>query len=343
MSQEDILMNSYQRCGKTNYLNSFSHIYVEKAASNFKTTIDILDKFQNSTVVYIDNYKDVFNRTKQDYNIQKRTQNIILAVQNNNFLYKGSTMCEDFGEKNFYYSSSILNCMYGCEYCYLRGLYQSGNIVIFVNIDDFINKAIKESIDKKIYLCISYDSDLLAFENITGFIKKWIEAALKNKNLLIEIRTKSTNFAAVRELSIPDNVIFAWTILPDEVIKKYELKVPGLNDRLNSIKEAVEKGVQVRLSIEPIMKISNFKEIYKKFAYEVFSVIDADKIRDINVGTFRVKNEHLKRMRKLNPYSNIFAHRFVKIDDYSTYENCEEIEKYVKEIFKNYVDGGKVF
>lgn len=343
MSQEDILMNSYQQCGKTSYLNSFSHIYVEKSAVNFKTTMDILSKFQNSTEVYIDNYKDVFNRTKQDYNIQKRTQNLILAVQNNNFIYKGSDMCEDFGEKNFYYSSSILNCMYGCEYCYLRGLYQSGNIVIFVNIDDFINKAIEESIDKKIYLCISYDSDLLAFENITGFVKKWIEAASQNENLLIEIRTKSTNFRAVKELSIPDNVIFAWTVLPDEVIKKYELKVPSLNDRLNSIKEATQKGVQVRLSIEPIMKISNFKEVYKKFAYEVFNVIDAAKIRDINVGSFRVKNEQLKRMRKLNPYSSIFAHKFVKIKDYSTYENCNEIEEYVRELFKNYVDEGKVF
>lgn len=336
-------MNSYQQCGKTSYLNSFSHIYVEKSAVNFKTTIDILNKFQNSTVVYIDNYKDVFNRTKQDYNIQKRTQNLILAVQKNNFIYKGSDMCEDFGEKNFYYSSSILNCMYGCEYCYLRGLYQSGNIVLFVNIDDFIKKAIEESIDKKIYLCISYDSDLLAFENITGFVKKWIRAASQNENLLIEIRTKSTNFRSVKKLNIPDNVIFAWTVLPDEVIKKYELKVPSLNERLNSIREATQKGVQVRLSIEPIMKIANFKEVYKKFAYEVFSVIDAAKIRDINVGTFRVKNEHLKRMRKLNPYSNIFAHKFVKIKDYSTYENYNEIEEYVRELFKNYVDEGKVF
>lgn len=343
MSQEDILMNSYQKCGQANYLNSFSHIYIEKSAANYKTTRDILNKFRNSTIVYIDNYKDVFNRPKQDYNIQKRTPNLILAVQYNNFLYKGSDMCEDFGEKNFYYSSSILNCMYGCEYCYLRGLYQSGNIVIFVNIDDFINEATQKSKNKEVYLCISYDSDLLAFENITGFVHKWIEAASRNKNLLIEVRSKSTNFRAVEDLNIPDNVIFAWTILPDEVIKKYELRVPSLQERLKSIKSAIDKGVQVRLSVEPIMKITNFKEVYKNFSCEVFHILDASKIRDINIGTFRVKNEHLKRMRKLNPYSNVFAHKLVKINDYSTYENSSELEEYVAELFKKYVDERKVF
>ncbi|MFL0250517.1 radical SAM protein [Clostridium neuense] len=343
MSHEDVLMNSYQPCGKASYLNSFSHIYVEKSAIKFKAARDILSKFKNSTVVYVENYKDVFNRAKQDYNIQKKTQNLILAVEHNNFIYKGSDMCEDFGEENFYYSSSILNCMYGCQYCYLRGLYQSGNIVIFVNIEDFITRAMQESTNKKIYLCVSYDSDLLAFEKITGFVKRWIEAAIKNKNLLIEVRTKSTNFKAVKDLYIPNNVIFAWTILPNEVIEKYELKVPSLSERLEDVKLAIEKGVQVRLSIEPIMKIDNFKEIYKKFVCDIFKVINGSKIRDINIGTFRVKNEHLKRMRKLNPYSNIFAHEFIKINDYSTYKNFNDMEQYVLRLFKEYVDKGKVF
>lgn len=343
MSHEDVLMNSYQPCGKASYLNSFSHIYVEKSAIKFKAARDILSKFKNSTVVYVENYKDVFNRAKQDYNIQKKTQNLILAVEHNNFIYKGSDMCEDFGEENFYYSSSILNCMYGCQYCYLRGLYQSGNIVIFVNIEDFITRAMQESTNKKVYLCVSYDSDLLAFEKITGFVKRWIEAAIKNKNLLIEVRTKSTNFKAVKDLYIPNNVIFAWTILPNEVIEKYELKVPSLSERLEDVKLAIEKGVQVRLSIEPIMKIDNFKEIYKKFVCDIFKVINGSKIRDINIGTFRVKNEHLKRMRKLNPYSNIFAHEFIKINDYSTYKNFNDMEQYVLRLFKEYVDKGKVF
>lgn len=336
-------MNSYQQCGRANYLNSFSHVYVEKSAIKFEATKNILSKLKNSTIVYIENYKDVFNRTKQDYNIQKKAQNLILAVEHNNFIYKGSDMCENFGQENFYYSSSILNCMYGCRYCYLRGLYQSGNIVVFVNIDDFISRAIEESRDKKVYLCISYDSDLLAFEKMTGFVAKWIQAAEKNENLLIEIRTKSTNFKAVKDLVIPRNVIFAWTILPNEVIEKYELRVPSLSSRLEDIKLAIEKGVQVRLSIEPIMKIDNFKEIYKKFVHDIFEVIDGRRIRDINIGTFRVKNEHLKRMRKLDPYSKIFAHKFIKVNDYSTYENCSDMEAYVSGLFKKYVDGGKVF
>lgn len=347
MKGKSISQNSWMQYGKDDKSDllqkKFSHIYVENDIKNLDFTKKILNKFSESKIIYINNYKDVFDRAKQNFNVQKNSQKLILAKAYDNFIYEGSEMCEDFGQRNFYYSSSILNCIYDCKYCYLKGLYPSSNIVIFVNVEDFINTAISKSKGKKIYICISYDSDILAFENLTGFAEKWIEAAKKNKNILIEIRTKSANFKSVKHLDIPANVIFAWSLLPDEVIQRYELKVPSLDSRLGSIKEAILKGVQVRISIEPIMNINNFEEIYKKFVDKIFSFIDSDKIRDINIDTFRVKKEHLKRMRKLNPYETIFGYKFLKVNDYYVYENSNKMKKYVFELVKKYVNEEKIF
>lgn len=349
MSQRSTLKNLSKPCGDLQnriaspYLNRFSHIYVEKSAVNYDSAKRILKRLNESKIVYIDNYKEIFNRTRQNYIIQKKSQNLILAVEKNNYIYKGSEMCEDFGEKNFYYSSSILNCIFDCQYCYLKGLYTSSNVVIFVNVDDFINNALEKSKDDKVYLCISYDSDLLAFENITGFLHKWIKAAEGNKNLLIEVRTKSSNFDYIKDISIPENIIFAWSILPEEVIKKYEFKTPSLRKRLESINTAIMNNISVRLSIEPIMKVESFREVYSKFIDDIFKVVDKNKVRDINIGTFRIKNDQLKKIRKLNPYSNIFSYKLIQIQDYSTYEDSEEIKKYISSLLRNYVDEGKIF
>ncbi|WP_207644681.1 SPL family radical SAM protein [Caloranaerobacter ferrireducens] len=327
----------------TSFMNSFSHIYVEKEVLNHHITLEILSKFPNSKVVEIENYKDVFNRPRQNFIIQKKSPKLILAKKTSNCLYEGSSLCEDFGETSFYYSSNIFNCIYNCEYCYLRGLYSSSNIVIFVNIEDFfeeINKTIK---DKRAYICISYDSDILAFENITGFVRKWIEFASKHNNLLIEIRTKSSNFRSIKDLEIPANVIFAWTLSPQEIIDNFEYKTPSLTARLNDIKLAISKGLKVRISLEPIMKIKGFEAIYGKFIDKVFTEMPSEAIRDVNIGVFRMSEEHIKRLRRLDKYSKVFGYDFKKENGVVSYFDEEYLRSFVRKRLINYIDKKKIY
>ena len=68
-----------------------------------------------------------------------------------------------------------MNCVYNCEYyCYLKGMYPSGNIVVFVNLEDIFAE-LEEILQKHpVYLCVSYDSDLMALEDLTGFVESWL-------------------------------------------------------------------------------------------------------------------------------------------------------------------------
>ncbi|WP_427340075.1 radical SAM protein [Caloranaerobacter sp. DY30410] len=327
----------------TNFMNSFSHIYVEKEVLNHHITLEILSKFPNSKIVEIKNYKDVFNRPRQNFIIQKKSPKLILAKKTGNYLYEGSPICEDFGETSFYYSSNIFNCIYDCEYCYLRGLYSSSNIVIFVNIEDFFEEIIKTTKDRRAYICISYDSDILAFENITGFVRKWIEFANRNKNLLIEIRTKSSNFRSIKDLEIPSNIIFAWTLSPQEIIDNFEHKTPSLTARLNDIKVAISKGLKVRISLEPIMKVKGFESVYGEFIDEVFTEIPSNTVRDVNIGVFRMSEEHIKRLRRLDKYSKVFGYDFKKENGVVSYFDEEYLKSFVKERLVNYIDEKKIY
>ncbi|KHO61696.1 DNA repair photolyase [Thermoanaerobacter sp. YS13] len=324
-------------------MKKFSHIYVEKEVLPNSITQNILKKFPKSKVVLIDRYSEVFNRPNQNYLIQKERQNLILAQKRYDFIYKGSKLCEDFGNINFYHTSNIFNCIYDCDYCYLQGMYPSGHLVIFVNIEEYFKEIDKLTQDQKVYLSISYETDLPALEYLTGFTKQWIEYAKGNKNLVIEIRTKSANFSSVESIDIPSNVIFAWTLLPQPVIDRYEKLTPSLSKRIENIKRAISKGLKVRISIEPVMYIEGFEKIYKNFVEYVFSKIPTEGIQDINIGAFRMVTEQAKKIEKLKEDSPVFCYDTVIKDGIFTYKEAEYFEEFVyREVIK-YIKKEKVY
>ena len=114
------------------YNKMFSHVYVEKGVAEHPRTKQILEKLNNTTVIEIDHYKDVFCRKKQSISAQSNAKALILAENTSGCIYEGAPVCQSFGNENFYYCSCMMNCIFDCEYCYLKGMYPSGNLVVFV-------------------------------------------------------------------------------------------------------------------------------------------------------------------------------------------------------------------
>lgn len=297
----------------------FSHIYIEEDAYRYPLTSQILAKFQSSIQIKIQNYKHIFNRPNQNFQEQKSSVKLILAVKKDNFYYRGSSVVNNYGFENFYYNTLILNCVYNCEYCYLQGMFSSGNIVVFVNLEDYFTETEKLLADNPTYLCISYETDLLAMEDLVPYTSSWIKFAKKHPRLTLEIRTKSNKYNLIKHLEPCENVILAWTISPDEIVKRYESKTPTLNRRLSDVQLALCDGWRIRLCFDPILHVKNWKEIYGNFVDLIFSKISAEKVFDISLGTFRINADYLKKMKKLRPDSDILYYPFDRSGQLSTY------------------------
>ncbi|WKV07499.1 radical SAM protein [Thermoanaerobacterium sp. CMT5567-10] len=321
----------------------FSHVYVEKDVVDNPIAKKILNTLKRSVVIEIERYGHFFNRPRQSYLMQKKSLNIILAKKRYDFIYRGSYMCEDFGNDEFYHTSNILNCIYSCDYCYLQGMYPSANIVVFVNIEDFFDEVDKLTKNKKIYLSISYETDLMAFEPFTGFLSMWIDYAKKNKNLTMEVRTKSANVNIFENIEIPDNVIFSWSLLPQPVISMYEKLTPSIDKRILAIKKAIEKGVKVRISLEPIMYLEGFEKIYSDFIDKLHSELPLESIHDFNIGAFRMVKGQAKKIEKLRETSPIFCYETEIKNGICTYKNDEYMKDFVYNELVKYIDKERVF
>ena len=326
--------------------NKFSHIYVEKRILNNKNTLEILSKFKDVKIIEIDNYKEVFSSNNQDFHLQKLGQKLILASNKPNMIYEGAVVCESFENDNFYYTSSIINCIYDCEYCYLQGVYSSGNIVIFVDIEKVFEE-VEELYNKlkTLYLCVSYDTDLLAIESICAFSEKWYYFIKDKKNLKIELRTKSGNIDKFLNLKPLDNFIIAFTLSPENIALRNEKYTASFKNRVNAIKKLQEKGWKVRICIDPLIYSDNFEKNYSQMIEYLFNEIDKEKVIDISIGVFRISKEYLKKMRNQNQNSEILYYPFECIDGVYTYSN--EIKSYminfIKEQFLKYIDQKKIY
>lgn len=323
----------------------FTHIYIEETIQDHPFTKRMLARFPNAIRIKISHYKDIFNRSGQNYMEQKLYRSLILAKTPATSIYPGGVVCQSFGNEHFYYTSSVMNCIYDCEYCYLQGMYPSANIVVFVDLESVFAKVDELLKQHPVYLCISYDTDLLALDGLLGFLSQWHDFAKKRPSLTLEVRTKSANISALKKLLPLPNLIFAWTLSPQPVITACEHATPSLKARINAIQTAISNGHPVRLCFDPLIYHSNASEVYTTFLHEVFAQICADSVKDVSVGTFRISKEYLKQMRRNRPQSAVVQYPYVVSDGYYHYSTSisHELTDRVLSTLKQYVTKEQIF
>lgn len=318
----------------------FPNIYIEKNALDHSNTKKILDYLRTNKYTLIDHYKDVFCRPRQNPELQKQNPNLILAIKHKDYLYPGASICQDFGYDSFYYSSCVANCICNCDYCYLKGMYPSGHILVFVNLEDYFTHIG----NKKYYICVSYDTDLFPLEPMLGYVDRWCAFAKKNPNILLEIRTKFKS-NDIWKIDPPNNVIFAFSLSPQEIIAKHEKGTSNLQSRLSNICSAQNAGFKNRLCFDPIIYTSNWASNYSSLINQCFNTINVDKVEDISVGSFRISQTYLKNIRKYNQTSEIVNFPFSNINGYYQYhpQLQKQMEDFVYNNICKYFDKEKVY
>lgn len=323
----------------------FSHIYVERAVRDHFRTREILKKFPASEVIEIGHYKDVFCRSRQSVRFQHRSQSLILAAKQGTLLYEGAPVCQNFGNSYFYYTSCVMNCVFDCGYCFLKGMYPSANIVIFVNLEDIFEETERLLKEHPLYLCVSYDTDLLALEQIAGYAGEWCSFAERHGNLKIEIRTKCANRSFARSVRPVPGVIYAFTLSPQAVIDTCERYTPSLAERLFCAAELIRAGCPVRLCFDPMIYLPDWKRHYAEMLEQVQDAVDLRKLADVSVGTFRISQDYLKKMRKQEPDSAAVWFPFQKEDGFYHYpeELMEQMETFLTERLAETIPREKIF
>lgn len=112
-----------------------SALYMEEAVRNHPRTRRLQARFPGVPHIVCERYGEIFNKSGQDFRLQKRAPALILAEKQGAHVLPTPPGYGIGGRANYYFSH-ILNCLYDCRYCFLQGLYQSAHYVFFLNFED---------------------------------------------------------------------------------------------------------------------------------------------------------------------------------------------------------------
>ncbi|MBQ9326946.1 MAG: hypothetical protein IJ225_00225 [Solobacterium sp.] len=317
----------------------FSHVYVEREIYDHPETSRILSRLNHPVIIPIERYTDVFNRPNQSLAFQTSHKNLILAKKHGTFLYPGAPVCHNFGNDRFFYTSTMINCLFDCEYCWLKGMYSSAFPVIFINTEEFLSHTERMLEEGPLYLSLSFETDLVPLETLTGHIHTWNSFITSHPGLTAEVRTKSGSAELYASLCPSDRMIFAFTLSPESLIRSSEHGTGSLSARISALKEASRCGFPVRICLDPIIRFPGWKDSYQTLVDQLIQEVDFSLIRDITIGTYRQSESYQRRMRKRCPDSVIIQYPYETSNGYCGYSKPKqkEAEQFLIQLLEPYV------
>ena len=99
----------------------------------------------------------------------------------------------------------------------------------------------------------------------------------QNKHKLL-ILTKSANIDAILDSNSQNQVIVSFSVNSFTAAKKWEKKAPRPNQRISAAKKLADAGYQIRIRIDPIIPIENWREEYIKLIDFLFENITPERI-----------------------------------------------------------------
>ena len=277
-------------------------LYIEKQAKDYKQTNHIISKFKNADIVWIDNYKNIFDKKMWDFSVEK---SIIVAKLTSAVITDAPKNYGHNNETSYFFKTS-LNCVYDCSYCFLKGAFKNDMQVYFVNYEEIKQEIvekirwissswkgevpqrgdggdyelkIKSDYNNALWFYSSDYSDILWMDYLSGFMQEFVPFFEEQAGTMMEVRTKSANIKPILDLwFVPKNTEFSFSLNPQELIKKYESWTSSLDERIESINVLLRKWYKVWLRFLPLLPVKNYRETYREFVQEVAEKIDMSKI-----------------------------------------------------------------
>ncbi len=197
-------------------------------------------------------------------------------------------------------------CPFDCSYCFLQQYTNFFGVILPANIDSFLDQFSKFIIKfkKPIRIGTGEFSDSLALDDLTEYSKKIIPYFQK-KNVLFELKTKSTNINNILSIPPGKNIIISWSLNPSKIIEYQEFGATSLVERLNAAKKVQDVGYKLAFHFDPIIHLANWEKLYTEVIDYLYSQLQAP-FAWISLGTLR-SNRKLKTIVELRfPESNIF-------------------------------------
>jgi len=310
-------------------------IYLEKQVKDLPFTQHILANpfLEKSRIIEVDNIDKLIKETlrqAQGKPTKKDNQPLLLAKQKGDWLEK----CPGTKEHiccNYFTLRLAIGCPFDCTYCFLQSYTNNSFLTVYTNIEDLLEELNSKS-TQPIRIGTGEYTDSFALEHLTNFNELHISEILKNKNITLELKTKSSSANIDKIANIfgdhTDQLVFGFSLNPQTLVNSDEKDTSSLKERIDKAKILQEKGFTVAFHFDPIIHTANWENLYQEVIQKIKENIDPKKIAWISLGTFRFTPALKPLIKTKFPRSKmIYGELFPGPDGKMRYS--EEIRKYI--------------
>ena len=307
------MSNKTKTSGSTQSIYQPDAVFVEQNCRNFPLTEEILSRLSHVPVYEIQDIEQLETQFKTSQNdvFGEGKKNLVLSRFNGSFLKKCPGASPGMVCCNYYVVNLAKNCIFDCSYCFLQDFLNNNPLqVAYVNIEDLLQEleeVFAQFPDRAFRVGTGEITDSLALDSLIPYSNSLVPFFNKQKNAVLELKTKSDCVENLLDQPDPTNVIVSWSINPQQVIDLEEKGTPGLESRLHAASLCAEKGYRVGFHLDPIILIPEWEEAYRGLVDTLFDFIPASQMEWVSLGSFRYRSSLKPIIKSRHPETLLFT------------------------------------
>ena len=187
--------------------------------------------------------------------------------------------------------SPILNCPLECTYCMLQSYLNRPAITVHTNVEDCLEQLdaylAAYPPDGLVRLGTGELADSLALEEATGWSERLVRYVAGQPNAILELKTKTTLVEPLLDLDHAGRTVVAWSLNPDEIVRREELKTAGLEERLEAAARVQAAGYLVAFHFDPLVHYHGWKAGYQAVVARLAQAVDPRGVAWVSLGGLR--------------------------------------------------------
>lgn len=212
----------------------------------------------------------------------------------------------------------VVGCPLECTYCVLQGYLNRPAITVYTNVEDCLASAevlLSQRPDGCLRLGTGELSDSLALEEATGWAARLVAFVSEKPNAFLELKTKTAEVDSLLGLDHRGRTVVAWSLNPEAVIQREELKTSSLEERLKAASRVQEAGYPLAFHFDPIIHYRRWERDYREVVGRLAETIDPSWVAWVSLGGLRFP-PGLKRIIKARfPKSRLAGGEFALGED----------------------------
>ena len=193
--------------------------------------------------------------------------------------------------------SPVFQCPFRCSYCFLRFYAPDEPLTLYANLPDAERQfhAQLQHWEGPVRLGTGEFSDSLALDPWTGHADWLLDLVADHPRVILELKTKSDEVAALLKRPAQPNVVVAWSVNPPERVTSDEGGTASLEKRLAAASAAVAAGYRVAFHFDPVVLAEGWEAAYGELVARLAAAVPAARVAWVSLGTLRFPPHFLER------------------------------------------------